>query len=465
MEKAVRKDGEIKQAAPKIPRDTTNAKKMCQDAQPKDADSYLKDADVPGLVLRITPAGGKTWQLRYRSQVGSEWKHRRAGLGSFPAVTVTQARTQALALKAEVSKGADPTLEKRQRAEQRAAEEIEQKLAEARRITITNLFERWAKTDLIRRKDKGAEARRMMTKDVLPFIGEMAVEDVKKPHITEITDTLLGRGTTRMAKVIFALVRQMFRFAVDRGIIEADPTATIKKTSIGGKDVLRSRVLTDPEIRQLAVKVPAARLLKTTELAIWITAATCCRIGELLKARWEHIDLDACTWNIPAENSKNGNKHTVYLSQFAARQFNELKTINGSSEWCYPDNKGKTHISPKTVTKQVGDRQKAADESPLSNRTKLIEALRLPDGKWTPHDLRRTGATNMVRFGVLPEVAERCLNHTEENKVKRTYQHHSYEKEMREAWRLLGERLELLTSPEASNVLLLPSLAGALAQG
>ncbi|MNF17316.1 hypothetical protein D3C80_2207370 [compost metagenome] len=50
----------------------------------------------------------------------------------------------------------------------------------------------------------------------------------------------------------------------------------------------------------------------------------------------------------------------------------------------------------------------------------------------------------MTALGVLPEVAERCLNHTEENKVKRTYQRHSYAKEMAEAWRLLGGRLELL---------------------
>ncbi len=58
----------------------------------------------------------------------------------------------------------------------------------------------------------------------------------------------------------------------------------------------------------------------------------------------------------------------------------------------------------------------------------------------------------MVALGVLPEVAERCLNHTEENKVKRIYQRHSYENEMRQAWALLGERLEMLTSGE-SNVL------------
>ena len=81
----------------------------------------------------------------------------------------------------------------------------------------------------------------------------------------------------------------------------------------------------------------------------------------------------------------------------------------------------------------------------MSRRSPHTNALALPGGKWTPHDLRRTGATLMTALGVLPEVAEKCLNHTEESRVKRTYQRYSYDAEKREAWRLLGERLELLT--------------------
>jgi len=86
----------------------------------------------------------------------------------------------------------------------------------------------------------------------------------------------------------------------------------------------------------------------------------------------------------------------------------------------------------------------------MSRRSAKAQALLLPGGKWTPHDLRRTGATIMTAIGVLPEVAERCLNHTEENKIKRTYQRHSYAKEMTAAWRFLGEYLESLTGIDAS---------------
>jgi integrase len=74
----------------------------------------------------------------------------------------------------------------------------------------------------------------------------------------------------------------------------------------------------------------------------------------------------------------------------------------------------------------------------------------LPGGKWTPHDLRRTGATMMVSLGVLPEVVERCLNHREQNRVKRIYQRHDYKKEMKAAWQLLGERITALLTVKST---------------
>lgn len=68
----------------------------------------------------------------------------------------------------------------------------------------------------------------------------------------------------------------------------------------------------------------------------------------------------------------------------------------------------------------------------------------------------RTGATLMTALGVLPEVAEKCLNHTEESRVKRTCQRHSYDAEKLEAWRPLGERLELLTRGNENVVTMRP---------
>lgn len=255
--------------------------------------------------------------------------------------------------------------------------------------------------------------------------------------------------------MIFSLIRQMFRFAVDRDIIEADPTAAIRKAKIGGKDVERDRVLSEDEIRALHRQIPSAGLLHTTEAALWLALATGCRIGELQRAEWQHVRLDAREWFIPADNSKNGRPHTIHLSDFALRHFTALQAINGGSQWCFPNRDDSAHVCVKTVTKQLGDRQRG-DATPMSRRSPYTNALALPDGKWTPHDLRRTAATLMTALGVLPEVAEKCLNHTEESRVKRTYQRHSYDAEKREAWRLLGERLELLTRGDDNIVTLKP---------
>ena len=435
-------------------------------AKPGNNDKWLSEVAIWGhgsLVARITPSGERLFYFRY-SNSSSERVTYPIGTysrdGSEGTMTLAEAGQRAEELAGLHKTGIRDirehlTAEESSRIAARDAELarlISEKVAieaeqarQAARKSVTELFEHWARVDLINRKDKGAEVRRMFEKDVLPFLGSLAVADIKKSHITVVTDAMLARGVNRAAKIAFSLMRQMFRFAVDRDLIEYDPTASIRKAKIGGKDVERDRVLSDEEIRTLTKLAPKAGLLPSTEAAIWIALSTCCRIGELLGARWEHLNLIKGTWLIPAENSKNGKPHSITLSPFAVRQFEYVRAHNGTSAWCYPNTDDSGPVCSKTVTKQLGDRQRQPDQGTMSRRSAKAQALLLPGGKWTPHDLRRTGATVMTALGVLPEVAERCLNHTEENKVKRTYQRHSYTNEMSEAWNRLGEHLDLAT--------------------
>lgn len=321
-----------------------------------------------------------------------------------------------------------------------------EKARQAARKTVAEVFEHWAVIDLKNRKDGGREIRRAFEKDVLPAIGSLAVADVRKSHVIEIVDKQLRRGVTRMAKLTFSLMRQMFRFAVDRDFIENDPTASIRKTKIGGKDTERDRVLSDDEIKSLGKQLANSKLLVSSQIAIWIALSTCCRIGELINARWANVDLEGGTWVIPEENSKNGKSLTVFLSPFAVRQFRSLKQLHSESDWCYPNRAATGPVCSKTITKQITDRQKPKEGKVLKGRSSSPQALSLDGGRWTPHDLRRTGVTIMVRSGVLPEVAERCLNHTEENRMQRIYQRHDYAREMKSAWEILGTHLEELVS-------------------
>jgi integrase len=83
--------------------------------------------------------------------------------------------------------------------------------------------------------------------------------------------------------------------------------------------------------------------------------------GELLQAEWKNVDLDRKTWFLPSENVKGtrGKKqdHHVFLSPFALHFFQELKTLTGDSQWCFPNKQNDGHVDVKVVSKQVGDRQ------------------------------------------------------------------------------------------------------------
>lgn len=172
-------------------------------------------------------------------------------------------------------------------------------------------------------------------------------------------------------------------------------------------------------------------------------------------ARWEHVDLKAGTWFIPKENVKGrrGKKqnHYVRLSSFVLHRFQDLHELTGKTAWCFPArNLTDSHVSVSAVSKQVGDRQERFMKRKPLKRRKHDNTLVLAGGKngnWTPHDLRRTGATMMQQLGVSLDIIDRCQNHVlAGSKVRRHYLHHDYAEEKADAWERLGQRLtEVLT--------------------
>jgi integrase len=182
-------------------------------------------------------------------------------------------------------------------------------------------------------------------------------------------------------------------------------------------------------------------------------------------ARWQHVDLETGEWFIPKANVKgNSNDFAVYLSDFALSKFRQLYELTGQTEWCFPAKNKNGHVDVKSMSKQVGDRQAMFKKSkdggprePMQHR-RHDNSLVLGNGKcgaWTPHDLRRTGATMMQSLGLSLDIIDRCQNHVLfGSKVRRHYLHHDYANEKREAWGLLGGRLSLLLglSGKLSNV-------------
>ena len=426
--------------------------------------------------------GAISVQFRFAYKFGG--KSREVLVGTWPKSDITSIRKDRDALRVKIQDGIDPVAQNQLAREQvqsnreadllRLAAEREaellkieadrqeavhqqqlrlQALAEkTARMTVRTLFDQWQRLELVQRADKGCEALRSFARDVFPLIGDVAAVDVTKAHVQEIVDTIKSRATptqnmVRTAKKTLADMRQMFGFALDRDYVDADPTARVKKARIGA-DVERDRVLSEAELILLFQKIPKAGLATTSQLALLIQLATAARIGEVLAARWEHVDFERRHLTLP--ETKNGKRHEIWLSDFALCQLKSLHESTGLTPWLFPAARTKKdqpdfadHVCVKTVTKQVGDRQRPGDV-PMSGRSKDVDALVLPGGKWTPHDLRRTAATTMAELGALPDVVEKCLNHAEVGKVKRIYQRAQYEGAMRDAWKLLGSRLALL---------------------
>jgi integrase len=399
--------------------------------------------DGGGLMLRIrsiSEGGASSFMFSYRID-GKQYRI------TLKANTLASARRERDVYKDLVKQGKNPIIERKleiHRANQKQLEEQQHIAKLNARMNVNGLFELWVKTDLINRKDL-PEIRRVFGKEVLPSLGGCLVEDVKKGDIAIIIAQLKQRGVVHMARNLLKLLRQMLKFAVSYDLIEFDPSSSLSIAKMTTTPTERDRVLSAEEITALAKQLPSAGLLRTTECAVWVCLSTMCRIGELSKAKISDIDLDAGTWTIPKENSKNGKAHTIYLSKFALAQFTTLLSYTTHPVWVFPNRGGTSNVCEKSITKQLISRQ---TDIPLSNRSKDSQALVLAGGKWTSHDLRRTGATMMGELGIPPDVIEKCLNHTEANKIKRIYQRQKLDAEQRHAWGVLGERLNLLVNAE-----------------
>lgn len=188
------------------------------------------------------------------------------------------------------------------------------------------------------------------------------------------------------------------------------------------------------------------------QAAIWLLLATGARVGELVKARWSEFDLDAGTWTIPAERSKNGKPHLVHLSAFALDWLRRLREPSPGT-LLFEGRKANEPLSEKWIGKCLRDRQRA---TPLRGRSRKSGALVLAGGEWRMHDLRRTMASRMGDLGIAPHVIEKCLNHALEG-ILRVYQHQEYLPERKAAFERWGQELARLAAGQAApaNVLVL----------
>ena len=445
--------------------------KELENLTPTDEGTKLSDGNSLWGLVKVSKAGIISVAFYWRFRHGE--KRHDLSCGTWKkGVSMTTIRKEREAAAALLATGKNPN-DERKLTKERASTEQKEELARietekaALRTLESALLEWYGSTEIKNRKDGGDYLKRAIKKDVLPKLKNVPISDITKTMVADILHTL-AKTAPVMSNRLHASLNQFFKYCCDeREWIAKNPLDGTSRTKIGGKEKSRERTLCDHddpdkhELKELRAAMENAKLQDTTKAALWIMLGTACRIGEITQARWTELNLETGLWTIPAENSKNGKPHTVNLSAFVLPHFQTLKEASSESEWVFPAKIGKRTgnkptdneatqttqdkgpVCVKSITKQVGDRQR---DTPMQGRSKSVGTLSLSGGHWVPHDLRRTAATIMGHCGVLSEIIERCLNHVEGSKLKRTYQRQEPRQQMREAWHLLGQRLETLLS-------------------
>lgn len=432
-----------------------------------------KLSDGGGLTGEVRVSSVGKVSIRFAYQFRWEDKSTWYSCGTFPTIemaAIREARDEARAL---VKVGVDPRANKKaEKIKSQAAVEDtitanEQKRTEA--LTFTDLYDVWIK-DGVARADDNKYIIQSFKKHALPKLGGIEIRQLSEHDLRAVYRSIISSGKTPTAVELSKDIGQMLRWAEKRKpwralLVDGNPAELVELDKLLPKEYKkeRDRILSEGEIKKLksvfdetAVAYAAAPqkygserpLKREVQIAMWICLSTLCRIGELLMTEWKHVDLEGRTWFIPAANTKGerGRKsdQLVYLSDFTLRQFKELHALTGDTRWAFPARyKEDIHVDIKSASKQIGDRQ-----TKFKKRTKKLacrvenNTLVLGEREWTPHDLRRTGATQMQRLKVHRDVINLCQNHVIGTKVDRVYLLDDYADDKREAWYMLGDWLE-----------------------
>jgi integrase len=373
------------------------------------------DAKPPALGLRLAPSGRKTWFIMYRS----EGRLRRLTLGTYPALSLADARAQALSARHTVAIGGDPATDKQRRSAAPTMADI-----------VTQYLDLYAKVH----KKSWREDARFLTTEVLPQWGQRKAHDIRRSDVLALLDQVVARGAPIMANRALRLVRRVFNWAISRDLVDRNPCFQVKAPS---PETQRDRVLSDEEIRR--VWAACGQLDRLLETYFKLSLLTAQRGGEVRVMRWDDVDLETGWWTIPAQIAKNGLAHRVPLSHAAHDLLRSLQAT-ASSPWVFP--------SPRLAQRPVKNVHKPAGQ---------LEAY--AGVSFAPHDLRRTAASHMTSMGIPRLVVGKILNHAEPG-VTRVYDRHSYDTEKRQALEAWGRKVMALVTGETAKVIPLQRTGG-----
>lgn len=373
---------------------------------------YTK-ADERGLYVEVFPTGGIVWRYRYRLN----GKLEKLTLGKYPALTLKNARIKRDEAAQVAAMGTSPA-EQKQLA----------KVAAADATTVAEFGERYFLEVVNKDRQDTTIPRRYFDKSIVPAIGAKPVRDVTTEDVRAIIWKKKDEGFDAAAGNIRGLLKRLFDYAMTCGLVSMNPVLALPMRHVH-RAKSRDRALQPDEIRTFLRAAIESNIRRQFKLGLHLILLAMVRKSELLLARWEHVDPDAAEWHIPAENSKTGKPHIVFLSRQAVGLFKELKVLAGGSELVMP---GRGSLTKPFAHNAINTALKTA----LAGQ---------PIPAFTVHDLRRTASTLLHENSWPSDVVEKALNHTIGG-VRGVYNSAEYAPQRREMLQFWADYIEQLVT-------------------
>lgn len=381
-----------------------------QKAKPADKDYEIPDGN--GLTLSVRKSGKKIWRFRYQRPGSSARTN--ITLGYYPALTLAAARTLHDEYLDLLALGIDPKKREKELAEQ------EQLITDSLFINVATRWFAIKKTSGISEIHAG-DIWRSLEKNVFPVIGQTPVTELKAQILIAALEPVRARGALETLRRLTQRINEVMVFAVNSGLLDASPAATIGK--VFEKPKKQHMATIRPErLPELMQRFENTNLTLMTRLLMKWQLLTLVRPGEAAGTMWCEIDIENKLWTIPAERMKKRREHQVPLSAQAIAVLEQLRPLSGHSSLVFP---GRVNYSQSMNSETVN------------------KALRRMGytGELVSHGLRALGSTAMNEAGFQPDVIEAVLAHADTNQTRAAYNRSTYLKQRVEVMDWWGQQI------------------------
>lgn len=379
------------------------------------------DTVVPGLMLRVTQNGVKSWSVLYkvRGEGGISQKtgrplkgtQRRITLGQYPMMGVKAAREAAIAVLNQSVNGAD------------ARKERDEALAHRLANTVEAVARRFIEQDAKRNIASWKQIERALELHVLPVWGGRAIADIRRSDVHDLLNDIVDRGQMGTARDVRKHLSRLFSWAVDREILSESPLAGLKRKDLQYR-ADAGRALTDDELR--AVWKAAEDMGYPFGPYFQLMILTGQRRNEWANAKLSEICARRRVLEVPKERFKGRRDHVVPLSDLAWSTYDAMPKWAGDDPYLFSTQGGEVAISGFSKAKVLLDKAATAE---------LRKALGDPKARianYRIHDFRVTCESRLADLGFSQDVRDAVLGHAKVG-LQRTYNKYDYADEKRKA--------------------------------